>query len=170
MPVQPPRWWEWFYLFFPVLIQESTSIAPTLQLWKFGFRTLLVLKDAFTTSTTVKTLFFLSSHRWNRSLQASKKLYRCGNWILRHSWLWKTPVQPAWWWQWLYLIFPALKQESTSIAQPLQLWKLGFRTFLVLKDACTTSTTLEMALSDIPSAETWVHKHERTSKVVEIEL
>ena len=33
-----------------------------------------------------------------------------------------------------------MKQESTSITQHFQLWKLGFRTFLVLKDACTPST------------------------------
>ena len=43
-------------------------------------------------------------------------------------------------WKRLYLIFPALKQEFTSIAQPLQLSKLNFNTFLVSKHDCTTST------------------------------
>ena len=38
--------------------------------------------------------------------------------------------------------FQALKQESTSIEQPLQLLKLNLTTFLVPKHACTTSTGL----------------------------
>ena len=49
-------------------------------------------------------------------------------------------VQPSWRWQWLSLIFPALKQEFTSIAQPVHLSKLNFSTFLVPKHNCATST------------------------------
>ena len=64
------------------------------------------------------------------------------------------------------VIFPALKQEVKSIAQPLQSWKL----YLVLKHACTTSSTVKTTLSDIPSTETGVHKHSTTSTVVEIGL
>ena len=40
----------------------------------------------------------------------------------------------------LYLIFPALKQVSTSITQPLQLSKLNCSKFLVPKHACTPYT------------------------------
>ena len=57
------------------------------------------------------------------------------------------------------MIFPALKQDSTSIVQPLQLWKFYLWTFLAVKDACTTSTTLKRALSDFLRTETEVHKH-----------
>ena len=35
---------------------------------------------------------------------------------------------------------------------------LGFRIFLAMKDACRTSTTVTMTLSDLPSTAT-VHKH-----------
>ena len=68
------------------------------------------------------------------------------------------------------VIFPALKQEFKSIAQPLQSWKLYLWSFLVLKRACTTSSTLKTTLSDLPSTETGVHKHSTTSTVVEIGL
>ena len=81
-----------------------------------------------------------------------------------------TSARPPQQLKWLYLILPALKQESTSIAQHLQFWKLGFRTFLVLKDAYTTSTTVKTALSDVPSAETGVHKHRTISTLVETEF
>ena len=105
----------------------------------------MVLKHTCTTSTmtskTVKTALSNLTTPYS-SPQASKNLYSCRNWTLGHSWLWNTPLQPPWWSEWLYLIFPALIPESTSIAQYLQLWKLGFMTFLVLKDACTTFTTL----------------------------
>ena len=40
----------------------------------------------------------------------------------------------------LYLIFPALKQVSTSITQPIQLSKLNRSKFLVPKHACTPYT------------------------------
>ena len=43
------------------------------------------------------------------------------------------PVQPAWRWKRLYLIFPPLKQ---SLRASKNLYKCG--TFLVMKDACTT--------------------------------
>ena len=145
-------------------------------------------------------------------------LYSCGNWALGYFWLWKTTVEPPQRWQWLHLIFSALTQESTSMAQPLQLLKLnfnrflvpkhdcttsngppqqwkrlylilpalkqqstsitqplhlrksGFRTFLVQNAAFTTSTTMWMTLSDLPNADTGVHKHHTTSTVVEIGL
>ena len=80
------------------------------------------------------------------------------------------PVQPPRQRKRLHLIFPAQEQEYTSIAQPLHLCKLGFKTFVVLKHACTTSSTVKTALSDLPSTETWVHKCQRTSKVVETEF
>ena len=97
-----------------------------------------------------------SSRHWNRSWQAS---------------LWKMPVQPPRWWQWFYLIFPALKQEFTSITQPLHLSKLNFSTFLLPKHNCTTSTGTprkKTTLSDIPSTETRVHEHRAISTAVEI--
>ena len=84
--------------------------------------------------------FIWSSQHWNRCLRAAKNLYRCGNWTLRHSWSWKTPVQPPRWWQCFYLIFPALKQEFTRITQPLHLSKLNLSTLLLPKHDCTTST------------------------------
>ena len=65
---------------------------------------------------------------------------------------------------------PALKQKSTSIAPPLQLWKLGFRIFLVMKDACTNSTTVRMTLSGLPGTDTGIHKHGTTSTVVKTEF
>ena len=70
----------------------------------------------------------------------------------------------------LYLILQALKLDTTSIKKPLQLWKFNFRTFLVMKDACTTSTTVLMTLSYLPSTETGVYKHRTTPTVGEIEL
>ena len=112
----------------------------------------------------------LSSQHRNRSPQALHSIYSCGNWALGHSWLWKTAVQPPGRWEWLYLIFPALTQESTRIVQPLHLSKPNFSTFLVQKDSCTTSMTVKTALTDLSSTETWVHKHQITSTIVEIEL
>ena len=64
----------------------------------------------------------------------------------------------------LYLTYSALKHESMSIAQPLQLWKLYLWTFLVLKHACATSTT------EKNDFETRVHEHRTISIVVEIVL
>ena len=74
------------------------------------------------------------------SPQASHHLYSFGNQAFGYFWLWKTPVQPQKQRERFYLFIPVLIQESTSIAQHLQLWKSDFRIFLVLKDACTTST------------------------------
>ena len=62
------------------------------------------------------------------------------------------------------------QEYSTSIVQPLKLWKLGVRAFLALKYTSTTSTTVKMALSDILSTETGVHKHRTTSTLVETEF
>ena len=129
---------------------------------KMAFSDLLSTKSRVhnhcTTSTFVKTWFrnttaqppldhhdsendfIWSSQHWNRCLQASKNLYRCENWTLRHSSLWKTPVEPPRQLKWLYLIFSALKQQSTSITQPLHLATLNFSTFLVPKYDYTTST------------------------------
>ena len=70
--------------------------------------------------------FIWSSQHWNSSLQASHNLYSCGNWDLGHSWYCKTSVQPPRQWKQHYLIFPALKHESTTI--------------MALKHTCTTST------------------------------
>ena len=39
-----------------------------------------------------------------------------------------------------------------------------------MKDACRTSTTVEMALSDLLTTETVVHEHRITSTVMEILL
>ena len=68
------------------------------------------------------------------------------------------------------VIFPALKQEFKSIAQPLQSWKLYLWSFLVLKRACTTSSTVKTTLSDLPSTETGFHKHSTTSTIVKSEF
>ena len=54
--------------------------------------------------------------------------------------------------------------------QPLQLWKLGFRRFVVLKHGCTTSMKVKAALSDLLSTETGVHKHCTTSALVETDF
>ena len=51
-------------------------------------------------------------------------------------------------WIQLSLIFPALKQVSTGITPPVQLWKLNFRTCTALKQVCTTSTGLLRPLQD----------------------
>ena len=136
----PPQQWKRLYLIFPVLKQQSTSIEQPLQLWKLGFRTFLV----------------------------SYNIYSCGNCTGGHSWYWDTPVQPPQQWKQLYLIFPALKHESTSIVQPLQLWKLDFRIFLVMKDACRTSTTVTTTLCDLPSTDTGVHKHRIASRLLKL--
>ena len=136
----PPQQWKRLYLIFPVLKQQSTSIEQPLQLWKLGFRTFLV----------------------------SYNIYSCGNCTGGHSWYWDTPVQPPQQWKQLYLIFPALKHESTSIVQPLQLWKLDFRIFLVMKDACRTSTTVTTTLCDLPSTDTGVHKHHIASRLLKL--
>ena len=37
--------------------------------------------------------------------------------------------------------------------EPLELWRLNFRTFLVMKDTSTNTRTLRMTLSDLPSTE-----------------
>ena len=63
-----------------------------------------------------------------------------------------------------------MKEESTSIKEQLQMLKLNFETFLVVKDACTTSMIVTLALSDLLSAETGVHKHCTTSTLGETEF
>ena len=125
--------------------------------WNWTLKTFLVVKGTCITSTTVTTaLLHLSKLNFSTFL------------VPKH--ICTTFTRPPRKWKRLYRIFPALKQESTSIAQPLQWWKLWFRTFLVLKDACTTSTIVKTALSDVPSAETGVHKHRTTSILVETEV
>ena len=63
----------------------------------------------------------------------------------------------------LHPVFPALKQESTSISQPLHLCKLNFSTFLAPKHVRTSSTTLKTAFSYLPSIKTGVYEHRNTS-------
>ena len=67
-------------------------------------------------------------------------------------------------------MFPALKHESTSIKELVQLWKLKFKTFLVLKDTCPNSPMVRITVSELPSPETGVHKHHTTSTVVKTEF
>ena len=69
--------------------------------------------------------FTWSSQHWNKTPRALYNLYSCGNWALGHSWHSNTPAQPPQQWKRYYLIFSALKQEFTSIAQPPHLWKLN---------------------------------------------
>ena len=52
--------------------------------------------------------------------------------------------------------------------EPLELWRLNFRTFLVMKDTSTNTRTLRMTLSDLPSTEIGAYKHCTTSTVREI--
>ena len=79
---------------------------------------------------------FALQYVWKFSSPWTSMCQRCWCSPTQHT----TPVQLPRQWKRLYLIFPALKQESISIALPLQLSKLNFSTFLVPKYASMTST------------------------------
>ena len=90
--------------------------------------------------------FIWSSQHLNRCPRALHDLYSCEKWICGTKFMavkdmCTSSTGPA---QCtavkrVYLIFPALKQASMIITQPLQFWKLNFKTFKVLKQACTSN-------------------------------
>ena len=111
------------------------------------FSTETGLCNSHSCSTSVRTFLSKLLTIVSGIPQALHDIYSRGNWILAHSWFWNIPAiftgSPQQWKQ-LYLIFPALKQESTSITQTLQVCKSNFRTLLVVHACFRTRNAIKL--------------------------